>query len=149
MIGGSAGIIRKGSHATIRYTLTVDGRAVAGTSGKDPVTYIQGSGEILPGLEERLAGMKAGETKTVLLPPEQGYGRRDPKALKRIPKKEFLNPGALRIGSAVSVPRVGGLDRATVVALGPGDVTVDLNHPLAGKSLRFDVEVVEVYTPRL
>lgn len=136
--------IANGKAVKINYTLTVDGKVVDSSQGKPPLAFVHGTGQIIPGLEEALMGMKAGEKKQVTVGPEKGYGPIDPKAQQKIPKNKFKDTKDLKVGVVVNGQSNGQPIQAKVVAVGPKDVTLDFNHPLAGKTLNFDVEVVEV-----
>lgn len=112
--------------------------------GKEPITYTQGAHEIVPGLEAAMEGMRKGERKQVIVIPANGYGPIDPQAIREV-KKEFIPAAAQKVwaqlqgkaadGSA-AFPRVIEIESETVV--------LDFNHPLAGKTLHFDVTVLAV-----
>ena len=141
--GGPA--IRQGSRVTMNYTLTVDGKVVDSSVGGQPLTYVQGSGQIIPGLEEKLAGMRKGGKKHVTVPPEKGYGPVNPDAFQLVPRSAFKKVKNLKVGSVVNGRTPDGRPlRAKVAALDKDQVTLDLNHPLAGKTLQFDVEIMDV-----
>ena len=131
---------------SIHYTLSLDDGTVFETSrGMAPFRYLQGAGNIVPGLEQALLNRRTGERLRVAIPPEQGYGLRNPRFIKRIPRTDFprdaqLEPG-LRFRSQVDD---GTLLPAQVTEVGERDVTVNFNHPLAGETLHFTVDVVGV-----
>ena len=137
-------MIKDGSKVAINYTLTVDGRVVDSSEGKEPLSYTQGSGQIIPGLEEQLKGLAKGEKKTVEVPPAKGYGERNDAAVQKVPRSSFKDGGDLEVGMMVSGQAQDQNFQAKVIEVGDKDVTLDLNHPLAGKTLNFEVEVVEV-----
>ena len=137
-------MIQKGSQVSIHYTLTVDGKVIDSSVGKQPLTYVQGSGQIIPGLDEEMLGMKAGMKKHVKVPPEKGYGLVDPEAIQKVPKSSFQDAKALKVGMTVNGQSGDHPMQAKVTAISSKYVTLNLNHPLAGKTLNFDVEVVEV-----
>ncbi len=140
--------IKKDSVVSINYTLTVDGVVVDSSQGKDSLSYVQGSGQIIPGLEEQLEGLHKGDTKKVVVSPDKGYGERDPNAVQKVPKRLFQNPEKLKVGGAVSGQDGDRAFRAIVVEIADQEVTLDLNHPLAGKTLNFDIEVVDIQMPK-
>lgn len=137
-------MIGKGSVVQIHYTLEVDGEVLDTSRGKSPLTYTQGAGQLITGLEEELEGLAEGETKAVSLSPDKAYGSHNPEAVHRVPRGAFENPDNLKVGDMVKGRAAGQEFQAQVSDLGEEEVTLDLNHPLAGKTLHFDVEVVKV-----
>ena len=137
--------IAKHSVVTIDYTLTApDGQVIDTSRGKQPLTYLHGVGGIIPGLEAALNGKGAGEKINVTIPPDQGYGQKDPAMVQAVPREAFkgatdIQPGMQFQAQSPQGPRV-----VTVVAVNDKEVTVDANHPLAGMELKFDVDVKEV-----
>lgn len=136
--------IKTGSQVSIDYTLTVDKKVVDSSSGKEPLTYTQGSGQIIPGLEEQLEGLKKGDKKHVTVTPDKGYGMSDPNAIQKVPKKAFQEANNMKVGDVVSGKVNDQEFQAVIAAISDKDVTLDLNHPLAGKTLDFDIEVMDV-----
>jgi FKBP-type peptidyl-prolyl cis-trans isomerase SlyD len=138
-------VVKDGSVVSLQYTLTgEDGKTIESNKGKEPLKYTQGSRQIVPGLEKGIAGMKVGEERRVKVKPEDGYGAVDPKGFQEFPK-EKIPPDGLKVGATLmakgpqgeSVPvRVHEIKEKTVV--------LDLNHPMAGKTLVFDVKVLDV-----
>ena len=125
------------------YTLRDGGGRVLDTSrGGTPLACRAGAGEIVDGLDEALAAMAVGECRRVVVPPEKGYGPREPGLVQRVPRAH-LPTGEVRPGDQFQT----GPDRhdpiVTIVAVDGDDVTLDANHPLAGETLHFDVELVE------
>lgn len=112
----------------------------------DPVAYLHGTGSIIPGLEEAMAGKQAGDRFTATVSPEKGYGERVEGRIQRIPVKHLLVKKNARLvpGMVVGVQTDHGVRQATVVKPGKFTVDVDTNHPWAGKSLIFEIEIVEV-----
>lgn len=136
--------VADGATLRLHYTLTVDGLVVASTLNDGPLTVVLGAGQLVRGLEEQLVGMRAGERRSVLVPPERGFGLRDPGAQLRVLKSEFLSLQNLLLGGIVWLPWQGRRLETTVVALTDKEVVLDTNHPLAGKPLLYDVEVLSV-----
>jgi FKBP-type peptidyl-prolyl cis-trans isomerase SlyD len=137
-------MIANGMTVRFHYRLRVDGEVVDDTRERGPMTFIHGRGYVIRGIEKATLGMKPGETKEVEIPPEDGYGPRRPDSAKILRKSEFGHPEKLAVGQ-----RVGGKDKghpfqATITEIGEDTVTLDMNHPLAGKSLHFEIEIVEV-----
>jgi FKBP-type peptidyl-prolyl cis-trans isomerase SlyD len=137
--------IHDGAIVTIDYTLTDDtGAVIDSTAGKEPLTYIQGAGQIVPGLERALNGLKAGDQKKVEVRPEEGYGMPDEKAFQELPKDK-IPPDAQKVGALLMTKSPDGRMIPIRVHKITGDtVVVDLNHPLAGKTLHFDVTVKDI-----
>jgi FKBP-type peptidyl-prolyl cis-trans isomerase SlyD len=141
-------VIEKGSSVKIEYTLKDDKGAVLDTNaGKDALAFTQGAQQIIPGLDKALLGMKAGDSKKVTVKPEDAYGVVDPKAEAEVPK-DALPKGADVVGTRLLARGQDGQPRpVTVKAVKDTTVVLDLNHPLAGKTLFFDVKVVSVEPP--
>jgi FKBP-type peptidyl-prolyl cis-trans isomerase SlyD len=137
-------MIRSGSRVSIHYTLTVDGEIVESTSDKAPLTFVHGAGEIFSGLEEQLLGHGPGDRASFELQPDKGFGHPDPEAVQTIPRSVLDLPDSLAPGQTVSGCIAGDAFRGRIVAIGENEITLDLNHPLAGKTLHFQVEVVDV-----
>jgi len=130
---------------TIDYTLTdEEGKVLDTSKDSEPLCYIQGIGNLIPGLETALEGKQAGDALNVSVPPEQGYGERDDKLLVSVPRERFDEAGNVEVGMRFQAPTESGMRVVTVVGIEEENVTVDANHPLAGETLNFDVKVVEV-----
>jgi FKBP-type peptidyl-prolyl cis-trans isomerase SlyD len=140
--------IEKGSSVKIEYTLKDDKGAVLDTNaGKEALAFTQGAQQIIPGLDKALLGMKPGDSKKVTVKPEDAYGAVDPKAEAEVPK-DALPQGAAVVGTRLLARGHDGQPRpVTVKAVKDTTVLLDLNHPLAGKTLFFDVKVVSVEPP--
>jgi FKBP-type peptidyl-prolyl cis-trans isomerase SlyD len=114
------------------------------SDGANPVVYLHGRNQIVPGLESEMAGKKSGDKFTATVAPELAYGRRDDKAVQRVPIKHLASRGPFVEGQMVVVNTREGGRQARVVKVGHFNVDLDLNHPLAGKTLTFEIEIVEV-----
>jgi FKBP-type peptidyl-prolyl cis-trans isomerase SlyD len=138
-------MIRNGSVVRFEYTLSdEDGEVIQSNKGKDAVTYTHGQQEVLPGLEEGLSGMEVNEEKSIRLQPEEAYGPVDAKAFKEVSKSE-IPAGALEVGTRLSARGSGGEDVIIRVReVKQKTVILDFNHPLAGKTLNFDVKVLAI-----
>lgn len=133
------------SVVSFHFTLKDDGGQVLdSSSGSEPLTYLHGSGGIVPGLEEALTGRATGDKFNVSLPPDKGYGQRDERLVQKIPQDQFPNSGAVKPGMQFQVNSPGGPMILTVTSVANGEVTVDANPELAGQTLHFDIEVTEV-----
>lgn len=137
-------MIQKGSKVSIHYTLKVEGKIVDSSKERGPLTFTHGQGEIIPGLEEELRGLKVGDKKSAVIPPEKGYGPRFQEAVQKVPGSAFQQKDTLKIGDIVTGQVSGKPFQATIVDISETEVTLDMNHPLAGKELNFDVEIVTV-----
>lgn len=141
-------VVENGSVVSLQYSLTgEDGKLIESNKDKDPLQYTHGQQQIVPGLEKELTGMKVGGEKRVKVNPEDGYGPVDPKAFQELPKEQFP-PNGLKIGAVLiakgpegqTIPvRVHEIKEKTVV--------IDLNHPMAGKTLLFDVKILDIQKP--
>jgi FKBP-type peptidyl-prolyl cis-trans isomerase SlyD len=143
-----AAAIENGSMVKIEYTLKDDAGAVLDTNkGKDALTFTQGQRQIVPGLEKALVGMRTGEEKKVTVKPEDGYGKVDPKAQMEV-SKEAVPADALKVGTQLQGRSPTGQPiLARVKEIKDKSVVLDMNHPLAGKTLYFDVKILGVERP--
>lgn len=134
------------SVVTFHYTLTVDGQPFEDSRrGGQPLDALLGHGQLVAGMEKALLGHAAGEAFGVDLTPDEAYGERREDAIQRLSKKIFDKGTKLAPGVSVTLRRKdGGVMQATVHKVGMTTVDVDLNHPLAGKSLHFDIELIDV-----
>ena len=133
--------IENGMKVTIDYTLTLPDSTVAdSTDGQEPLSYVHGQHEIIPGLEKALTGMKAGEKRQIVIPADQAYGPYDEKNKVTVAKDKV--PENIKVGSLLRA-RDGG-QPVRVVEVNDKTVVLDTNHPLAGKDLRFDVKIISV-----
>jgi FKBP-type peptidyl-prolyl cis-trans isomerase SlyD len=129
----------------IHYTLKNDSGAVLDSSaGGEPLAYIQGHGNLVPGLEKALEGKASGSTVAVILAPADGYGVRDEALVQRVPKRSLQGAGEIRKGMQFQARTEDGMRLFTVTGIAGDMVTLDGNHPLADQTLHFDVEVVSV-----
>ena len=127
--------------ATIDYTLTDEKGEVLDTSEEDgPLSYLHGYGNVVPGLENALEGKTVGDSIQATLPPAEGYGEHDEKLVEVLPRNKFPD-GEIEVGMRFHGQSHGARRVLTVVAVDETKVTVDGNHPLAGKILKFDVTV--------
>jgi len=137
--------ITKNKVVTFHYTLTDEEGSYTETSeGRGPVVYLHGRNNIVPGLEAELTGKRAGDEVKVRVPPELAHGLRIEEARARVPIKHLVRPGKLSVGKVVTVNTANGYRYATVTKVGRFNVDVDFNHPLAGKTLIYDVKIVDV-----
>ena len=138
-------MIENGDKVKIHYRLSVDGRLLDSSEGREPLTYTQGEGQIVPGLERHLARLNPGDETEVEVPPEQAYGSWKEDAIQTLPRDAFDNPEGLQVGRIIQGRTLEGQAfTATIQRLDRDEVTLDLNHPLAGRTLKFEVEILEV-----
>ncbi len=137
--------ITKNTVVTIDYTLTNDeGTVIDSSQGGEPFAYIHGIGYVIPGLESALEGKSAGDSLTVSVEPERGYGERDDSLVQVIPREAFESPDAVQEGMQFQLSTDDGTQVVTAIKVDENGITVDGNHPLAGVHLNFDVTVVDV-----
>lgn len=136
----------KDNVVSIEYRLHLgDGKIIDESDAGDPLVYLHGYEEIVPGLERAIEGKKAGESLKVQVSPEDGYGEYDPDGVEEVPREEFPPDMQLEAGGIVTaVDDDGDEVEFLVKELRPKTVVVDFNHPLAGKTLHFEVTVREV-----
>ena len=137
-------------YVAIDYTLTLDsGQEIDKSPEGQPLGFIAGTGQIIPGLEKALIGKAAGDKTKIVVEPEDAYGPVKDDLFQNIPKNQFPNDVEVKPGMAFEAQGPRGPFMITVASVNDNDdtVTVDLNHPMAGKQLHFDVNVVEVREP--
>lgn len=140
-----ANVITEGSKVSLEYTLNIEGgETVDSNSGDEPLVYTQGNKEIIPALEEELAGMAAGDEKQVTLQPEEAYGTVDPDAFREVPLEQIPEDARSEGQLLVMQDQQGNQQQIRVSEIRDETALLDLNHPLAGKTLQFDVKVVDV-----
>jgi len=130
---------------TLHFALKLDnGELVDSTFDKQPATFKVGDGNLLPGFEAALFGLKAGDKRSLRVEPEQGFGQPNPQNVQRMPRSQFqemeLSEGLLVIFNDAANTELPGV----VKAFDEAQVTIDFNHPLAGKTLSFEVEIIAV-----
>ena len=133
-----------GKVISLEYTVTLEnGQPVDTNVGQDALTYTQGANQIIRGVEAAVEGMEVGQTKQVVVSPTEGYGDRDPNAVHEVPKAKV--PQEAKIGTMLHGKDANGREiRPTVSAINADTVILDFNHPLAGKTLHFDLKVVNI-----
>jgi len=139
------GVIESGSSVTIEYTLKMDdGTTVDSNVGGNPLTFTQGTGEILPALEEALLGAKVGDQKEINLTAEQGYGTVNPEAFQEVPL-EKLPEDARTVGTMLMASAPDGQEvPVRVHEVKEETIILNFNHPLAGQALNFDIEILDI-----
>ena len=138
-------VVQTGSVVSFDYTVKDEtGKVIDSSAGKSPMKYTHGSGQIIRGLESELAGMKTGGEKKVTVKPEDGYGVVDPGAFQEVPKDK-LPQDALKVGTMLMAqgPQGQGVP-VRVHEIKESTVVMDFNHPLAGKTLSFEVKITDI-----
>jgi FKBP-type peptidyl-prolyl cis-trans isomerase SlyD len=138
-------VVQPGSEVSFDYTLTDESGQVVDTSkGKAPLNYVHGKGQIIPGLEKELTGMTVGGEKRVTVKPEDAYGPVEPGAFREVPR-EALPAEALKVGTMLLAQGPAGEGvPVRVHEIKDNTVVMDFNHPLAGKTLSFDVKITDI-----
>lgn len=127
------------------YSLTVDGEIVDSSEESGPIAFLQGRGNIISGLERELAGMKIGDKNSVTVLPADGYGELDPESFVDVPRSEFPAEIPLEIGTEIQVAMDDGSEDVAIISdIKDESVQLDFNHPLAGKTLKFDVTITDL-----
>ncbi len=138
-------IIEKDRVVTIDYKLQdSDGEVLDSSEGSEPLVYLHGNDNIIPGLEKHLAGKKAGDAVDCVVPADEAYGLHDDSLVVKVKKDEFGPDAEIEIGMQFEAHGEGGSQIVTVVGIEGDQVTIDANHPLAGEDLHFTVKVVDV-----
>ena len=131
--------------ASIHYTLTDgEGKVIDTSEGQEPLAYLHGAGNIIPGLEKALLGKVVGDKFNVSIPASEAYGVRDDSMVQELPSNMFSGIDKIEVGMEFHAETEHGLQVVTVTKVEGDNVTIDGNHPLAGVDLTFDVEVAEI-----
>jgi FKBP-type peptidyl-prolyl cis-trans isomerase SlyD len=137
--------VQDGHVVSMEYTLQVDGEIIDSSEGGDPFQFVAGVGNIIPGLEKEMIGMGIGESKDVMVLPAEGYGEYDDKAFMEVPLDQFPKDFTVETGTELQVQDSSGQSRyAHIKSMDEKIARLDLNHPLAGKELHFNVKVVNM-----
>ncbi|GHC31290.1 FKBP-type peptidyl-prolyl cis-trans isomerase [Aidingimonas halophila] len=137
--------IAQNTVVAFHYTLTNEsGDVLDSSEGRDPLTYLHGAGNIIPGLEKELEGRESGEQLQVTVEPAEGYGETQPSLVQEVPRDAFQGVDQVEPGMQFQAQTQGGPLMVTVTQVEGDTVTVDGNHPLAGQTLNFDVQIAEV-----
>jgi peptidylprolyl isomerase len=137
---------KKGDTVKIHFTGKLeDGTVFGSTADREPLEFKLGEGKIIPGVEKAVEGMNVGESKTFEVPPEQAYGQHQAELVQEVSRDQFPKDVEPKIGQKFEVPQQEGLPMAVrVVNVSESTVTLDANHPLAGRDLTFDLELLEI-----
>ncbi len=140
--------VSQGDTVRVHYTGKLsDGTVFDSSEQRGPIEFTIGSGQIIPGFEEAVLGMAPGETKSASIPSDKAYGPFRDDMVQELPREEFPDSVEVEVGRTYQVQRPDAPPMLiTVVDMTEENVTVDANHPLAGKDLEFDLELVEIVT---
>jgi FKBP-type peptidyl-prolyl cis-trans isomerase SlpA len=138
--------VANGSKVTLHFSIaTTDGKMVDSNFNTSPATFVLGDGNMLPGFEKHLVGLRSGDRNSFRILPADGFGEPNPGNIHRFPRSRFENSIELVEGLVISFTDPGNNERPGVVKEVSADaVVIDFNHPLAGRELLFEVEVLEV-----
>jgi len=138
-------MILKNKVVVLEYTLKDDsGNLIDASKQGEPLQYIHGTGDMLPGLEKALDGKQSGDNVRVTLPPTDGYGEREEDLVIQVERDQFEHPDQVEVGTRIHLLTPEGSYAAEVAEVDGDQVTLDANHPLAGMTLQFDVKILEV-----
>lgn len=132
----------EGETVQVHYRGTLDnGEEFDSSQGREPIEFTVGEGQVIPGFEEAVKDMQPGEKKNVRIPAAEAYGERIDEALQKVPRDAFAEEPV--VGAVVGLQAQDGSQlAATITEIGPDEVTLDFNHPLAGEALNFELELV-------
>ncbi|NIB41976.1 peptidylprolyl isomerase [Pseudomaricurvus alkylphenolicus] len=131
--------------ATIHYTLKNEqGETLDSSEGQEPLAYLQGHQNLVPGLEQALEGKSVGDKLSLVVAPEQGYGDKDPELIQELPRSMFGGIDNIEVGMEFHAETAQGMQIVEVIDVEEDTITIDGNHPLAGVDLHFEVEVMEI-----
>ncbi len=137
--------IEQDTVACVHYTGTFpNGEVFDSSKGREPLTYLVGHGQMIPGFEQEMLGADVGEKRDFTLTPDRAYGERDEGAVQQIPRDQFPEEMEIEEGMILGAQSHQGPIQFTIVSIEGGSITVDFNHQMAGKTLKFSVEVVSV-----
>ncbi|WP_165176846.1 peptidylprolyl isomerase [Desulfovibrio sp. ZJ369] len=137
--------IRKGDTVRVHYTGTLaDGTVFDSSKERDPLEFTLGKGMLIPGFEAAVEGREAGDTVTVTIPADQAYGDVDPELIFTVPRAQVPDHIPQEVGVPLQLSNEQGQMDVTIAEVGDDEITLDANHPLAGKELTFEIEIVDV-----
>ncbi len=137
---------KQGDTVKVHYTGQLeDGTVFDSSREREPLQFALGKGEVIPGFEQAVLGMKLGESKTATIPPDQAYGAHRPEIVVTIERGQFPTHLKPKVGEHLEIHQENGENLVvTVTDVAESSVTLDANHPLAGKALTFDIQLVEI-----
>lgn len=136
--------IRNGDKVKVHYTGKLeDGTQFDSSEGREPLEFVIGAGQIIPGFEAAIIGHEPGEKVSVSIPPEKAYGEADPELIFTVSRSQVPDTIPLKVGTPLQLSGERGKMDVTITEVGPEEITLDANPPLAGKTLNFDIEIVD------
>lgn len=136
--------IENGDTIQVHYTGKLkNGEVFDSSREREPLEFTIGKGQLIPGFEEAVLGHEPGETVTVSIPPEKGYGSADPELVFCVSRAQVPNGIPLEVGTPLHLSNEQGQMDVTVTEVGTEEITLDANHPLAGKDLEFEIEILK------
>ena len=146
MSGCASEKVKQGDIVLVDYTGTFENGEVFDSSlGKQPLAVTMGKGQVISGFEKALFEMAEGEEKTITLPPEKAYGDYNKNLIQDVSKENMAENVNLKVGEKLYAVDSNGFQKeATIVSLNNNTITIDLNHPLAGKTLNFKIKIIEI-----
>ena len=144
--GDKMNTVENGNTVSVHYTGTLnDGTQFDSSREREPLSFLVGDGQVIPGFESAVLGMQEGETKTITILAENAYGPKNDQAVQVVERSRFPNGFEGNVGESVTGQTgEGQAFRATIVSVEENTVTLDFNHPLAGQDLTFEVELVSI-----
>jgi len=146
MVGCNAPQAGNGDTVQVNYTgKLADGTVFDSSVGREPLEFTLGAAQVIPGFEKAVFGMKVGEKKTVTIPVDEAYGPRRDDMVGELPREKLPSDLAPEVGQQLIMARPdGGKTIGTIISVSDNTVTIDANHPLAGKDLTFEIELVKI-----
>jgi len=139
------GIVRSGSLVSVEYTGTLDTGEIFDSSAGKPLQFLVGAGQVIRGLEDGVIGMKIGEVKDLRIEPPQAYGEIQASLITSVSKERIATEGTPEIGMVLRAKTQTGREvPARITEIGEENVTLDLNHPLAGQVLNFNIKLISI-----
>lgn len=136
--------IKNGDKVKVHYTgMLSDGSVFDSSRDREPLEFTLGSGSLIPGFEKALQGHESGDVVTVKIPPAEAYGDVDPELVFTVSRAQVPSHIPLEVGTPLQLSNEQGQMDVTITEVGPDEITLDANHPLAGKELTFEIEILD------
>jgi len=138
--------VKQGDTVHVHYTGTLeDGTVFDSSDGRDPLEFTMGEGKVIPGFEKAVEGLAVGETTNAILPPEEAYGPRADELIMTVPREQLPDGMSPEVGQQLEMQTQDGQRvPVTVTSVSEDALKIDANHPLAGKALHFELELVKI-----